>query len=84
MLGRQFGRGRSGAQIRDDFRNTFDSGRGGYGLRKELEDNLAKNRERYRGTKRRRSDDEIDDRERRRGDSDDDEPANKRRRSDAI
>ncbi|XP_054269074.1 nuclear cap-binding protein subunit 2-like [Macrosteles quadrilineatus] len=29
--GRQYGRGRSGGQIRDEFRKTFDEGRGGFG-----------------------------------------------------
>lgn len=37
--GRQFGRGRSGGQVRDEYRMDFDSGRGGYGsiLHKEME-----------------------------------------------
>lgn len=29
--GRQFGRGRSGGQVRDDFREDYDAGRGGWG-----------------------------------------------------
>jgi nuclear cap-binding protein subunit 2 len=29
--GRQFGRGKSGGQVRDEFRQEFDSGRGGWG-----------------------------------------------------
>lgn len=29
--GRQFGRGKSGGQIRDEYRETFDPDRGGYG-----------------------------------------------------
>ncbi|XP_014280733.1 nuclear cap-binding protein subunit 2 [Halyomorpha halys] len=29
--GRQFGRGRSGGQVRDEFRRDYDAGRGGYG-----------------------------------------------------
>ena len=29
--GRQFGRGKSGGQVRDEYRTDFDSGRGGYG-----------------------------------------------------
>ncbi|ETN39445.1 nuclear cap-binding protein subunit 2 [Cyphellophora europaea CBS 101466] len=29
--GRQYGRGRSGGQVRDEFRDEFDPGRGGYG-----------------------------------------------------
>ncbi|KAH7934749.1 nuclear cap-binding protein subunit 2 [Rhipicephalus sanguineus] len=29
--GRQFGRGKSGGQVRDEYRTDYDSGRGGYG-----------------------------------------------------
>ncbi|XP_023013851.2 nuclear cap-binding protein subunit 2-like [Leptinotarsa decemlineata] len=29
--GRQYGRGRSGGQVRDEYRTDFDAGRGGYG-----------------------------------------------------
>ncbi|XP_067046337.1 nuclear cap-binding protein subunit 2-like isoform X2 [Acropora muricata] len=29
--GRQFGRGRSGGQVRDEYRSDYDPGRGGYG-----------------------------------------------------
>ena len=29
--GRQFGRGKSGGQVRDEYRTDFDAGRGGYG-----------------------------------------------------
>ncbi|OMJ09088.1 Nuclear cap-binding protein subunit 2 [Smittium culicis] len=29
--GRQFGRGRSGGQVRDEYRQEYDEGRGGYG-----------------------------------------------------
>ena len=29
--GRQFGRGKSGGQVRDEYRTDFDNGRGGYG-----------------------------------------------------
>ncbi|KAK4945750.1 nuclear cap binding complex subunit [Elasticomyces elasticus] len=29
--GRQYGRGRSGGQVRDEYRDEFDPGRGGYG-----------------------------------------------------
>lgn len=36
--GRQFGRGRSGGQVRDEYRTEFDSGRGGWGhLKAKLE-----------------------------------------------
>lgn len=29
--GRQFGRGKSGGQVRDEYRTDYDGGRGGYG-----------------------------------------------------
>lgn len=29
--GRQYGRGKSGGQVRDEYRDEFDPGRGGYG-----------------------------------------------------
>ena len=37
--GRQFGRGKSGGQVRDEYRTTYDEGRGGYGklLKTELD-----------------------------------------------
>ncbi|KAG9139823.1 hypothetical protein Leryth_020217 [Lithospermum erythrorhizon] len=37
--GRQWGRGRSGGQVRDEYRTDYDPGRGGYGklVQKELE-----------------------------------------------
>ena len=31
--GRQYGRGKSGGQVRDEYREEFDPGRGGYGKR---------------------------------------------------
>ncbi len=31
--GRQFGRGRSGGQVRDEYRKDYDPGRGGFGKR---------------------------------------------------
>ncbi|KAI9296392.1 RNA-binding domain-containing protein, partial [Neoconidiobolus thromboides FSU 785] len=34
MEGRQFGRGRNGGQVRDEFRTEFDAGRGGWGHQK--------------------------------------------------
>lgn len=39
MDGRQWGRGRSGGQVRDEYRTDYDPGRGGYGklVQKELE-----------------------------------------------
>ncbi|KAL9064156.1 MAG: hypothetical protein Q9157_007935 [Trypethelium eluteriae] len=38
--GRQYGRGKSGGQVRDEYRNEFDPGRGGYGkaLTEDLDD----------------------------------------------
>lgn len=36
--GRQYGRGKSGGQVRDEYRAEFDPGRGGYGRTKEEED----------------------------------------------
>jgi nuclear cap-binding protein subunit 2 len=37
--GRQFGRGRSGGQVRDEYRTEYDVGRGGWGhrMRQQLE-----------------------------------------------
>ena len=35
--GRQYGRGRSGGQVRDEYRDEFDPGRGGYGRAYENE-----------------------------------------------
>ncbi|KAJ8972073.1 hypothetical protein NQ317_019702 [Molorchus minor] len=29
--GRQYGRGKTGGQVRDEYRTDYDSGRGGYG-----------------------------------------------------
>ncbi|XP_019184427.1 PREDICTED: nuclear cap-binding protein subunit 2 isoform X1 [Ipomoea nil] len=39
MEGRQWGRGKSGGQVRDEYRTDYDPGRGGYGklVQKELE-----------------------------------------------
>lgn len=31
--GRQYGRGKSGGQVRDEFRESYDEGRGGYGVK---------------------------------------------------
>jgi nuclear cap-binding protein subunit 2 len=49
--GRQFGRGRSGGQVRDEYRTEYDAGRGGWGhqmrlqLERERERNLKENYE---------------------------------------
>lgn len=39
--GRQYGRGKSGGQVRDEYRTDYDSGRGGYG--KILQQKIAPN-----------------------------------------
>jgi nuclear cap-binding protein subunit 2 len=46
--GRQYGRGRSGGQVRDEYRQEYDAGRGGWGhLRlQEEEERLRRERER--------------------------------------
>jgi nuclear cap-binding protein subunit 2 len=36
--GRQYGRGKSGGQVRDEYREDWDPGRGGYGHLKALEE----------------------------------------------
>ncbi|KAG1053812.1 hypothetical protein G6F46_005544 [Rhizopus delemar] len=41
--GRQFGRGKSGGQVRDEYRTEYDAGRGGWGHRMRME--LERNRE---------------------------------------
>ena len=33
--GRQYGRGKTGGQVRDEYRTDYDPGRGGYGKRNE-------------------------------------------------
>jgi RNA recognition motif-containing protein len=62
--GRQFGRGKSGGQVRDEYRTTYDEGRGGYGklLKTELdalqnEEGDGAKDEGYRGERRRRGTD---------------------------
>lgn len=35
--GRQFGRGRSGGQVRDEYRTEYDAGRGGWGHRMKVD-----------------------------------------------
>ncbi|KAI9893466.1 MAG: nuclear cap binding complex subunit [Vezdaea aestivalis] len=47
--GRQYGRGKSGGQVRDEYRNEYDPGRGGYGRaidaeRKKEEDEYGRGR----------------------------------------
>ncbi|KAI8393817.1 uncharacterized protein BYT42DRAFT_542018 [Radiomyces spectabilis] len=43
--GRQYGRGRSGGQVRDEYRMEYDAGRGGWGhrMRMQLEQDRARN-----------------------------------------
>ncbi|CAG7846673.1 SubName: Full=Probable nuclear cap binding protein subunit 2 {ECO:0000313/EMBL:CCA77790.1} [Serendipita indica DSM 11827] len=45
--GRQFGRGRSGGQVRDEHRQDYDAGRGGWGAQAQIqqENERRKNRE---------------------------------------
>nr|XP_008007825.2 nuclear cap-binding protein subunit 2 isoform X1 [Chlorocebus sabaeus] len=58
--GRQYGRGRSGGQVRDEYRQDYDAGRGGYGklaqnhdvgnglgLKRELEDGMFNSHRRF-------------------------------------
>lgn len=42
--GRQFGRGKSGGQVRDEYRTEYDIGRGGWGhrMREQLEQDRAR------------------------------------------
>lgn len=44
--GRQFGRGKNGGQVRDEFRQEYDSGRGGWGHQKALMEQEAQDRAR--------------------------------------
>ncbi len=47
--GRQFGRGKSGGQVRDEYRDMYDPGRGGWGVQERIR--LERERERkQRGT----------------------------------
>ncbi|QKX59105.1 uncharacterized protein TRUGW13939_06236 [Talaromyces rugulosus] len=43
--GRQYGRGKSGGQVRDEYREEFDPGRGGYG--RSLEEQRMREEEEY-------------------------------------
>ncbi|XP_071480232.1 nuclear cap-binding protein subunit 2-like [Diadema antillarum] len=43
--GRQYGRGKSGGQVRDEYRTDYDGGRGGYG--KAAIKQLSQNKKRY-------------------------------------
>ncbi|CAD6563729.1 MAG: nuclear cap binding complex subunit [Cyphobasidiales sp. Tagirdzhanova-0007] len=49
--GRQYGRGKSGGQVRDEYREDFDSGRGGWGHMKAREQQMAMEEERERNTR---------------------------------
>lgn len=46
--GRQYGRGKSGGQVRDEYRDDFDEGRGGLGRALQMERERAQERERER------------------------------------
>lgn len=43
--GRQYGRGKSGGQVRDEFREEYDAGRGGWGHNKLREEEERRRRE---------------------------------------
>ncbi|KAE9987404.1 hypothetical protein EG328_002760 [Venturia inaequalis] len=45
--GRQYGRGKSGGQVRDEYRDEFDPGRGGYGRALQDEDDREKDLDRF-------------------------------------
>ena len=49
--GRQYGRGKAGGQVRDEYREDFDSGRGGWGHMKAREQQMAMEEERERITR---------------------------------
>ncbi|CED82950.1 rna-binding domain-containing protein [Phaffia rhodozyma] len=44
--GRQFGRGKNGGQVRDEFRQEYDAGRGGWGHQRALAEKEAQDRAR--------------------------------------
>ncbi|PVG02217.1 RNA-binding domain-containing protein [Serendipita vermifera] len=44
--GRQFGRGRSGGQVRDEHRQDYDPGRGGWGAQAQIQHELERRRNR--------------------------------------
>ncbi|KAL1915894.1 uncharacterized protein VTP21DRAFT_6282 [Calcarisporiella thermophila] len=48
--GRQFGRGRSGGQVRDEYRQDFDPGRGGWGKLRALQEAERDRERKYRET----------------------------------
>ena len=51
--GRQYGRGKSGGQVRDEYRMDYDEGRGGYGVQANAEQKVQEEMERQ--AKRRRT-----------------------------
>lgn len=66
--GRQYGRGRSGGQVRDEFREDYDAGRGGWGILKQRQQQQRESGDGtlhygtdVQGTKRRASRDPEDD-----------------------
>lgn len=49
--GRQYGRGKSGGQVRDEYREDYDSGRGGWGHMKAREQQIMMEEERERNAR---------------------------------
>lgn len=61
--GRQYGRGVSGGQVRDEFRTDYDPDRGGYGFQKALELLQEQELERLRKEQKEARDDDEDSRD---------------------
>jgi hypothetical protein len=62
--GRQYGRGRSGGQVRDEYRQEFDSGRGGWGHERLREEEERKKAEAIEMQRRRAHEEVYQDQER--------------------
>ncbi|EFX03004.1 small subunit of nuclear cap-binding protein complex [Grosmannia clavigera kw1407] len=62
--GRQYGRGRSGGQVRDEYRDDYDEGRGGLGRALQAEQRAEREREQERENERRERDQRERERER--------------------
>lgn len=73
--GRQYGRGKGGGQVRDDHRETYDPGRGGYGTLYRQEESGASSRRKG------RDDDDEEDEDRKSSAEDDEKKSKKRERS---
>jgi len=65
--GRQYGRGRSGGQVRDEYRQEFDSGRGGWGHERLREEEERKKAEAIEMQRRRAHEEVYQDQERQAG-----------------